>query len=157
MTTLIVDTDVVSILLTRDTRAHLYRPHLQDRTLALSFMTVAELSQWAYVRNWVGPFRCKMRGLLLRPCATVALRTARPAPRAARQSGFMARGQSDLLRDLVGGICPSLCAGSCRARSPFLHGTDPTQKGPSYETESRQQNQPVDTLGLTNRIGIQAL
>ena len=34
MTTLIVDT-----------RAQLYRPHLQDKTLALSFMTVAELYQ----------------------------------------------------------------------------------------------------------------
>ena len=52
MTTLIVDTDVVSFLLKDDTRAHLCRPHLQDNTLALSFMTVAELYQWAYVRNW---------------------------------------------------------------------------------------------------------
>ena len=51
MTTLIVDTDVVSFLLKDDTRAHLYRPHLQDNTLALSFMTVAEMYQWAYVRN----------------------------------------------------------------------------------------------------------
>ena len=48
----IVDTDVVSFLLKNDTRAQLYRPHLQDRTLALSFMTVAELYQWAYIRNW---------------------------------------------------------------------------------------------------------
>jgi tRNA(fMet)-specific endonuclease VapC len=52
MSTLIVDTDVVSFLLKGDTRAQLYRPHLQDKTLALSFMTVAELYQWAYVRNW---------------------------------------------------------------------------------------------------------
>ena len=52
MTTLIVDTDVVSFLLKGDTRAHLYRAHLQGKTLALSFMTVAELYQWAYVRNW---------------------------------------------------------------------------------------------------------
>jgi tRNA(fMet)-specific endonuclease VapC len=52
MTTLIVDTDVVSFLLKGDTRAQLYRPHLQNKTLALSFMTVAELYQWAYVRNW---------------------------------------------------------------------------------------------------------
>jgi tRNA(fMet)-specific endonuclease VapC len=52
MTALIVDTDVVSFLLKDDTRAQLYRPHLQDKTLALSFMTVAELYQWAYVRNW---------------------------------------------------------------------------------------------------------
>ena len=52
MTTLIVGTDVVSFLLKGDTRAHLYRPHLQDKTLALSITTVAELYQRAYVRNW---------------------------------------------------------------------------------------------------------
>lgn len=52
MTTLVVDTDVVSFVLKGDTRAQLYRPYLQDKTLALSFMTVAELYQWAYVRNW---------------------------------------------------------------------------------------------------------
>jgi hypothetical protein len=50
MTTLIVDTDVVSFLLKGGTRAGLYRPHSQDKTQALSFMTVAELHPWAYVR-----------------------------------------------------------------------------------------------------------
>lgn len=50
--TVVVDTDVVSFLLKDDTRARAYRPHLQDKTLALSFMTVAELYQWAYLRNW---------------------------------------------------------------------------------------------------------
>jgi tRNA(fMet)-specific endonuclease VapC len=52
MSTLIVDTDGVSFLLKGDTRAQLYRPHLQDKTLALSFMTVAELYRWAYIRKW---------------------------------------------------------------------------------------------------------
>jgi tRNA(fMet)-specific endonuclease VapC len=52
MSTVIVDTDVVSFLMKGDTRAALYRAHLEGRTLALSFMTVAELYQWAYVRNW---------------------------------------------------------------------------------------------------------
>ena len=52
MTTLIVDTDVVSFLLKEDTRAQLYLPHLRGKTLALSFMTLAELYQWAYIRNW---------------------------------------------------------------------------------------------------------
>ena len=52
MATLIVDTDVVSFLLKGDTRAESYLPHLRDSTLALSFMTVAELYQWAFVRNW---------------------------------------------------------------------------------------------------------
>ena len=38
----IVDTDVVSFLLKGDTRAQAYRPHLQNKSLALSFMTLAE-------------------------------------------------------------------------------------------------------------------
>jgi len=48
----IVDTDVASFLFKGDTRAQLYRQHLQGKTLALSFMTVAELYQWAFMRNW---------------------------------------------------------------------------------------------------------
>jgi tRNA(fMet)-specific endonuclease VapC len=48
----VVDTDVISFLLKDDTRAQAYRPHLQDKTLVLSFMTVAELYQWAYQRHW---------------------------------------------------------------------------------------------------------
>ncbi len=41
----VVDTDVVSSFFKRDTRATLYRPHLADRLLLLSFMTVAELER----------------------------------------------------------------------------------------------------------------
>ncbi len=52
METVLLDTDVVSFLLKGDSRAEAYVPHLQDRRLALSFMTVAELYQWAAVRNW---------------------------------------------------------------------------------------------------------
>jgi len=48
----VVDTDVVSFLLKGDTRAQAYRQHLQGQILALSFMTVAELYQWAYIRRW---------------------------------------------------------------------------------------------------------
>ncbi len=43
METVLLDTDVVSFLLKGDSRAEAYVPHLQDRRLALSFMTVAEL------------------------------------------------------------------------------------------------------------------
>ena len=39
----LVDTDVVSFTFKRDTRHHLYRPHLDGKLLSLSFMTVAEL------------------------------------------------------------------------------------------------------------------
>ncbi len=52
----VLDTDVVSFLFKGDTRAEAYRPHLRGKILALSFMTVAELYQWAFVRNW-GPER----------------------------------------------------------------------------------------------------
>ena len=49
---MILDTDVVSFIFEGDTRAKAYQQHLQGNTLAISFMTVAELYQWAYVRNW---------------------------------------------------------------------------------------------------------
>jgi tRNA(fMet)-specific endonuclease VapC len=53
---LLVDTDVVSFLFRHDTRDALYRPHLEGRVLAVSFVTVAEVDQWARIRNW-GPAR----------------------------------------------------------------------------------------------------
>jgi tRNA(fMet)-specific endonuclease VapC len=52
----VVDTDVVSFLFRQDTRAALYRRHLDGRLLLVSFMTVAELDQWAEQRRW-GPDR----------------------------------------------------------------------------------------------------
>ncbi|MEM9271691.1 MAG: type II toxin-antitoxin system VapC family toxin [Cyanobacteria bacterium P01_F01_bin.143] len=52
MNILLVDTDVVSFLLKGDSRAHQYASIIQGHRLALSFMTVAELFQWAAVRNW---------------------------------------------------------------------------------------------------------
>lgn len=51
-TSAVVDTDVVSYLFRRDTRANLYRPHLENKLLVVSFMTVAELYRWAEERNW---------------------------------------------------------------------------------------------------------
>jgi tRNA(fMet)-specific endonuclease VapC len=48
----VVDTDVVSFFLKRDTRAELYRPHLHGKSLIVSFMTVAELDRWALQANW---------------------------------------------------------------------------------------------------------
>ncbi len=52
MSILLVDTDVVSFLFKHDSRAESYAEILQGHQLALSFMTVAELFQWAAVRNW---------------------------------------------------------------------------------------------------------
>jgi predicted nucleic acid-binding protein len=54
MSDVVVDTDVLSFLFKRDTRARLYRPHLLGRTLYVSFMTVAELRRWALASKW-GP------------------------------------------------------------------------------------------------------
>lgn len=48
----VVDTDVVSFLFKRDTRAERYRRHLSGRLLVISFMTIAELDRWALSRNW---------------------------------------------------------------------------------------------------------
>jgi tRNA(fMet)-specific endonuclease VapC len=52
MATVLVDTDVVSFLIKGDSRSLAYAPLLQGHSLALSFMTVAELYQWAAVRKW---------------------------------------------------------------------------------------------------------
>jgi predicted nucleic acid-binding protein len=52
----VVDTDVVSFIFRNDTRAERYRQYLVGRTLAISFMSVAELDRWALERNW-GPTR----------------------------------------------------------------------------------------------------
>ena len=48
----VVDTDVVSFLFKRDTRAERYRPRLDAQLPIISFMTVAELEQWTLVRSW---------------------------------------------------------------------------------------------------------
>jgi hypothetical protein len=40
----VVDTDAVSFLYKRDTRAELYRPHLTSPPFLLSMMTLAELA-----------------------------------------------------------------------------------------------------------------
>jgi len=48
----VVDTDVVSFVFKKDTRARLFHRHLVGQALILSFMTVAELRQWALRRRW---------------------------------------------------------------------------------------------------------
>jgi tRNA(fMet)-specific endonuclease VapC len=48
----VVDTDVVSYLFRRDTRAELFWPSLVGQPLVVCFMTVAELDRWALERNW---------------------------------------------------------------------------------------------------------
>ncbi len=55
MKVVLIDTDVISFLFKQDTRAELYRPHLHQILSLISFMTVAELNQWALIRNWGEP------------------------------------------------------------------------------------------------------
>lgn len=52
MSILLLDTNIVSFVLKGDDRTQLYTPYLQGQQLALSFMTIAELYQWAAIRRW---------------------------------------------------------------------------------------------------------
>jgi tRNA(fMet)-specific endonuclease VapC len=52
MKPIVLDTDVVSFLFKADTRAQIYLPQLQDRQWLISFMTEAELEQWALLAKW---------------------------------------------------------------------------------------------------------
>jgi predicted nucleic acid-binding protein len=47
----VIDTDIFSFLLKKDTRAEPYKPHLDGHFLFISFMTVAELERWANLYN----------------------------------------------------------------------------------------------------------
>lgn len=49
---ILVDTDVLSYLLKDDTRAVFFKPYLLHKSVAISFVTVAELYYWAYIKSW---------------------------------------------------------------------------------------------------------
>lgn len=52
MNLILLDTNIVSFLYKGDSRGQQYAPYLQGQRLAISFMTVAELYQWAAIRKW---------------------------------------------------------------------------------------------------------
>ncbi|BAU14081.1 hypothetical protein LEP3755_46260 [Leptolyngbya sp. NIES-3755] len=52
MSFLLIDTDIVSFIFKGSDYADPYIPLLSGHELALSFMTVAELFQWAILRQW---------------------------------------------------------------------------------------------------------
>jgi predicted nucleic acid-binding protein len=53
MDAVLLDTDVFSYLMKpNDSRAALYRPHIKDKTVAVSFVTVGELYYGAQKRQW---------------------------------------------------------------------------------------------------------
>jgi tRNA(fMet)-specific endonuclease VapC len=49
---LLLDTNIVSYLMRNDPLARLYKPHLANHSLAISFMTLAELYEGAFRGNW---------------------------------------------------------------------------------------------------------
>jgi predicted nucleic acid-binding protein len=63
---IVIDTDVVSYLYKHDTRAELYRPHLNDPPFIISFMSLAELRRWALERNWSERRRRELEDYLAR-------------------------------------------------------------------------------------------
>jgi tRNA(fMet)-specific endonuclease VapC len=52
MSLLLIDTDIASFIFKGSSYAYPYQPLLNEQELALSFMTVAELFQWAILRRW---------------------------------------------------------------------------------------------------------
>jgi tRNA(fMet)-specific endonuclease VapC len=62
----VIDTDVISFLYKRDTRARLYEPHLNDPPFIVSFMSLAELRRWTLERNWGEGRRQELEGYLTR-------------------------------------------------------------------------------------------
>ena len=55
MDAILIDTNVLTLLLTGDSRAQSYASRLWGRRLAISFVSAGELFQWAAVRHWDPP------------------------------------------------------------------------------------------------------
>lgn len=60
----VVDTNVVSFLFKRDTRAQAYERLLVGKLPVISFMTLAELDSWADIRGWGAVRREELRKFL---------------------------------------------------------------------------------------------
>jgi predicted nucleic acid-binding protein len=60
----VVDTNVVSFFLKGDTRAALYKPHLDDRLQIIAAQTRAELELWTLMHNWGQRRRAALRTYL---------------------------------------------------------------------------------------------
>ena len=71
MDAIVLDTNIVSYLLKGHPLVALYRSHLEGRTLAISFMTVGELYEGAYRREWsarrIEKLREELRNYLVIP------------------------------------------------------------------------------------------
>ena len=47
-----LDTNILSYIFKRDTRANLYAKHLHNQQMLISFQTLAETDRWALERRW---------------------------------------------------------------------------------------------------------
>jgi tRNA(fMet)-specific endonuclease VapC len=61
---IVVDTDVVSYIFNGHTQAEFFKPYLTNKTLAVSFMTVAQLFYGVYHANWGENKRIKLENHL---------------------------------------------------------------------------------------------
>lgn len=61
---MLLDTNIVSYLFKKDSRATGYLPHFQGQRLHLSFMTVAEIYRWPFERNWSEPRKQALEAFL---------------------------------------------------------------------------------------------
>jgi predicted nucleic acid-binding protein len=62
----LIDTNVISYALKRDSRYEWYREQLHACLPCISFMTLAELHYWAEYRNWGTNAKRRMQGYLKR-------------------------------------------------------------------------------------------
>src|SRR5487761_1223897 len=66
MAAVVIDTNVVSYMFRKDTRARLYQRHLIGQRWEISFMTVAELDLWALRHHWGASRKAQMEQHLRR-------------------------------------------------------------------------------------------
>jgi predicted nucleic acid-binding protein len=64
MPAVVVDTNIVSYIFKRDTRAQAYHRHLAGQTVVISFMTLAELAAWALQYGWGQTRRSRLANYL---------------------------------------------------------------------------------------------
>ncbi len=66
MSTVLLDTNIVSFIFKEDSRVRDYAPLLLHQELAIAPMTVAELYQWAALRHWGETRQQQLEALLKR-------------------------------------------------------------------------------------------
>jgi tRNA(fMet)-specific endonuclease VapC len=87
----VVDSCVSSFVFKGDSRAELYRSHLDGKLLVISFMTLAELYRWPLENCWGGSKRKRLeaylRGYVVYPSNRVLCRKWAEASDEAKRNG----------------------------------------------------------------------